>query len=458
MNPTNSEAPPPWSDGLYSIKRYGVTITNCDAEPIRTPGCIQSHGALLSLRLRDLVILQASENSATWLGLPPDNLLGLSIAVVIGSEREARLHEVIECEPIEHNPLYVFTLPALNGADALDVVFHIAGGVVILEFEATKRSQNVIKPDYYVLLKKNVARLQSAETLLEFCQQVTEGVRALTGLDRVMVYRFHADDHGEVVAESRREDLPPWLGLHYPPEDVPKPARDIFMKIWLRPLPDAHAAPVELVPLANPDTGQPLDMTYCALRGASIMYTEYLRNMGVSASLTMPIQKDGRLWGLIACHHYTVSYFPYQMRAACEFLAQVVSLQVKPVEEREQLGYRLKLEAVHGQLLKAAAQDGELAFLTESQPNLLDGIAAGGVALYHHDRWWCIGLTPTHAQLYALAEWLKQQPELNSPTREVYATDNLAGVYPAGAELTKIASGLLAVSLSSIRDKVTRNK
>jgi len=231
MNPTNSEVPLPWSDGLYSIKRYGVTITNCDAEPIQTPGCIQSHGALLSLRLSDLVILQASENSATWLGLPPEKLLGLSIAVVIGSEREARLHDVLECEPIEHNPLYVFTLPALNGADALDVVIHTAGGVVILEFEATKRSQSVIKPDYYALLKKNVARLQSAQTLLEFCQQVTDGVRALTGLDRVMVYRFHADDHGEVVAESRREDLPPWLGLHYPPEDVPKPARDIFMKI-----------------------------------------------------------------------------------------------------------------------------------------------------------------------------------------------------------------------------------
>lgn len=448
MTHDTSDTRPPWNDGPYSIKRHGVAITHCDMEPIQTPGCIQGHGVLLALRPADLAILQASENTLAWLGQPPEALLGGSVAAVIGPEREARLREVLEREPVEHNPLYVFTLPERDGVEPLDVVVHTADGVAIVEFEATGRGERRLEPDYYTLLKRTAVRLRDTDSLSEFCRQAAEEIRALTGLDRVMVYRFHPDDHGEVYAESRRADLPPWLGLHYPADDIPKPARDIFEKIWIRPLPDAAAPPVELVPLANPDTGRPLAMTYCALRGASAMYTEYLRNMGVAASLTMPIHRDGKLWGLIACHHYAPTPFPYQMRAACEFLAQVVSLRIKPVEEREHLIYRLRLEGVHGQLIAAAAGEGGLAALIDGHPSLLDGMDAGGAALYHGDRWWRVGHAPPEAQLEALAVWLAGRPELDSPSCPVYATDFLARDYPEGAALAETASGLLAVSLS----------
>jgi chemotaxis family two-component system sensor kinase Cph1 len=448
MNQTFSEISPPWAGGPYSIKRHGVTITNCDMEPIHTPGCIQSHGTLLVLRPADMIILQASENTEAWLGQPPGRLLGAPVAAVIGQERQARLQETLERQPIEHNPLYVFTLPAQNGVDSLDVVVHTADGLVIIEFEASSRGENSSEPDYYALLKKTITRLQTASNLSDLCQKVTEEVRTLTGLDRVMVYRFHADDHGEVFAESKRADLSPWLGLHYPADDIPKPARTIFKKIWIRPLPDSQAPLVELVPLTNPDNGRPLDMTYCALRGASIMYTEYLQNLGVSASLTMPIHRDGKLWGLIACHHDTPKSFPYQIRAACEFLAQVVSLQIKPVEEHEHLVYRLKLEGVHSQLIAVAAEAGELAIMIDGHPSLLDGMDASGAALYHRDRWWRVGCTPEEVQLEALAAWLSTRAELDSPTKPVYVTDALARDYPEGAALTEIASGLLAVSLS----------
>ena len=452
MNQTTT-APPAWAEGPYSIKRHGVSITDCDAEPIQTPGCIQSHGALLVLRPVDLSILQASENTAVWLGRPPERLLGVSIEAVIGNVYMERLREVLAREPVERNPIYGFTLTAPNGTGPLDVVIHTLAGSVIVEFEATRRSELWAEPNYYALLKKTVARLQAANTLADFCQRVTEEVRMLTGLDRVMVYRFHTDDHGDVYAESKRADLPPWLGLHYPADDIPKPARAIFEKIWIRPLPDAQAAPVEMMPLTNPDTGQALDMTHCALRGASLMYTEYLHNMGVAASLTMPIRTmpirgNSKLWGLIACHHYTPTAFPYQIRAACEFLAQVVSLQIKTVEERENLAYRLKLESVHGHIISLTTEDGNLAFLTEGRPNLLNGIEANGAALYHRDRWWRCGRTPTTVQLEALAGWLATRPELGSPDRPVFVTDNLSGEYPEGAALADIASGLLAMSLS----------
>ena len=449
MSPPIAEDSTPWPDGIYSIKRHGVTIQNCDSEPIRTPGCIQSHGAVLVLRPAGLTILQASENSEQWLGVAPENLLGASIQSVIGPEKEAELRRIFDSEPVENNPLYVFSLPASNGVrKELEVVAHLAGGSAILEFEQAGSNLNRRSSDFFTLLKKCINRLHSANNLPGFCQQVTDSFQTLTGMDRVMLYRFHEDFHGEVIAESRRDGLPSWLGLHYPAEDIPKQAREIFMKIWHRAVPDIDAPLIELIPLANPDTGRPVDMTYCALRGVSIMYSEYIRNMGSKATLVMPVLNGGRLWGLISCHHGEKMHYSYRLRAACEFLAQVVSLQLKPVEDYEQLNYRVKLEAVHGQLVENVAKDNDFTLLCEGRPALLDGINAGGAALYYLDRWWCAGQTPGPDQLDALAAWLFEQPELRRDVSPVFAAGNLLGAYPDGEAIKDTASGLLAIPLS----------
>lgn len=441
----------PWSNGLYSILRHGTTLTTCDSEPVQTPGCIQAHGVLLVLRLADLTILQGSDNTQEFFGEPLAALLGQCISRVIGAERRAGLQNMLLRESLERNVLYAFTLAAREGKAAMDVCIHTTDGVVVLEFEATGRQAGQAERDYFSLLKSAVGRLQTATGLRGFCERVTTEVRGMAGLDRVMVYRFHADQHGEVFAESKRDDLPAWLGLHYPATDIPHPAREIFKKLWVRPLQDAAGPLVELVPLANPDTGKPLDMTHCALRGASVMYTEYLANMGVAATLVMPILVDGELWGLIVGHQYQPTCFGHQMRAACELIAQVVSLQLKSTDAIEQQDYRLKVDAVHQQLIAKAAQDGYLMSFFNSQPTLLDAMQADGAALFHLGRWWCVGRTPTDAQLDALAEWLNQRAELDVGGRPVYATDSLLRDYPAGTDITDVASGVLAVRVSRLR-------
>ncbi|SEO04406.1 multi-sensor signal transduction histidine kinase [Duganella sp. CF517] len=432
----------------YSIKRHGLTLSNCDSEPVQTPGCVQAHGALLVLRLADLTVLQASENSEDVLGHAPAALLGCPVGAVLGPEGEGQLRTFLAAEKADRNPLYLLTLPVRGAVPPLDVTVHTINGVAVLEFEATGQSTGG-EPDYYALVKTTVSRLQTADTLRQFCDIAAEEVRILTGMDRVMVYKFHQDGHGEVFAESRRAELDPWLGLHYPAEDIPKPARDVFTKIWIRPTPDVDGGLSEMVPLLNPDDGQPLTMTYCALRGASLMYTEYLKNMTVTAGLTMPIRQADELWGLIACHHYAGPRFiPYQVRAACEFLAQVVSLQYKAASEREHFVYQLKLDGVHQQLVAQAAHEGGLSAVTDGDPVLLDGIAAGGAALYHSDRWWLIGTTPTEAELDALATWLFARPEFGLTGLPLYVTEALGRDYAAGAAFADVASGLLAFPLS----------
>jgi two-component system, chemotaxis family, sensor kinase Cph1 len=438
----------PWDGQPYSIMRHGVTITNCDTEPVETPGCVQIHGALLVLRQADLTISQASENTGAVLGHATANLLGKSVATVFGSDATSRLRAFLAAERTENDPLHAFTIAATGDRPALDVTIHTVVGFVVAEFEVALAAVDG-HPDYYAVLKKSVARLHAADTLTVFCHAVTEEIREMTGFDRVMVYKFHADHSGEVVAESKREDLPPWLGLHYPAEDIPKPARDIFTKIWVRPVPNVDGGLAELVPLLNPDTGKPLVMTHCVLRGPSIMYTEYLRNMGVTACLTLSFRRGDGLWGLIACHHYAgPKPVPHAMRTACGFLAQVASLQHKLAEDREHAVYRRRLEGIHEQLVAQAALEGGLSAMTDGQPALLEGLAAGGAALYHRNRWWRIGVTPDETELEALAEWLDGRPEFDSPTGPLYATDSLVRDYPVGAKFADVASGVLAFPLS----------
>jgi len=447
-------APTTLDPQAYSIKRHGLTLATCDSEPVHTPGCVQSHGAMLVLRLADLCIVQASENTQSVLGYLPETLLGKPASVVIGLDGTAKLQKMLAGEPTDCNPLYLLTLPAANPegkgislAAGLDLSVHSVDGVVILEFEATGRT-DAVNPDHYGLVKKTVTRLQGATSLQQFCDFVAQEIRELTGLDRVMIHKFHADGHGEIIAESRRADLGSWIGMHFPAEDIPAPARALFLKTWIRPVPDVHDALAELIPLVNPATGKPLDMTYCALRGASIMYTEYLKNMRVAGTLTLAIRRNETLWGLIACHHYDgPKYVSYQVRAACEFVAQVASLQHHAAQDKEHLAYRHRLESVHRQLVDAATEGGGLAALTSGIPSLLQGIHAGGAALYHLDRWWCVGQTPGIDQLDNLGDWLLAQ-QFAPGRRPLYATDSLARDYPPAAAFSGVASGLLATPIA----------
>jgi light-regulated signal transduction histidine kinase (bacteriophytochrome) len=439
-----------WGNGPYSIKRHGTTLTTCESEPVQTPGCIQAHGVLMALRLADMAILQISENALNFLGVAAQELLGVPVERVIGVLNLQRLHNMLAHEALERNAVYAFTMLAPD-TRALDVCVHTFNGALILEFEVTGRTGIIPDLDFFTQVTSAVSRLQSAVGVRAFCQQVADEVRGITGLDRVMVYKFHADNHGEVVAENKHADLPAWLGLHYPEADIPKPAREIYQRIWIRPVPNAAGPLVEMTPLANPDTGQPINMTYCALRGASIMYTEYLANMGVAASLTMPILIEGELWGMIACHHMKPTHFAHQLRSACELLAQVASLQLKATERVEQLAYRIKVDSVHQKLMVKAAREGDLLALSDQEPSLLDAMQADGAALYHRDRWWCAGNTPAVEQLDALAEWLNARPDFDSSARPAFVTDSLGRDYPGGKEIVNVASGVIAVRVSRLR-------
>jgi light-regulated signal transduction histidine kinase (bacteriophytochrome) len=457
---TLANAPPPVAAsggaGLpfpYSVKRHGVSLTNCDDEPVRTPGCIQGHGLMLALNPADLVVTQISENWPDWNGRPVESMLGQTLAQVLGQAEAERVAALLASELLEANPLYALTTRLGAGPKAdvpLDLSIHLADGVLIVELEPTGRDNAppISAGDYYSMVKQTLVRLKAAASLAGFCEVAAAEVRRITRLDRVMVYHFHADDTGQVLGDSHRADLHSWLGLRYPAKDIPKPAREIFKRIGVRPLPDVDAQLCEMVPLLNPTTGRPLDMTHCALRGASKMYTEYLRNMGVAATLAMPVLRAGELWGLIVCHHYTPIEMPFPVRAAAEFMAQMVSLEIAAAEGREHVQYQLDLDTAHYAALAHAATEARLGALAEGPASLLEGIRAGGVAVSEHGRWSMAGNTPEPAELDALIRWLTQSTEMPGDGRPVVALDALSSHFAEAAGWAPVAAGLLAIPIS----------
>ena len=197
----------------YSIKRHGISLSNCDDEPVQTPGCIQSHGVLLALRPNDFVVTQVSENCERWTGLTVDELLGRPLGEIVGQDAAERIRALTQTEGLDRNPSYALTgglpSPAMNAA-AMDMTIHSADGVLLLEIEPSGRRPPAVGQDgdYFAMVRKTIGRLKSTQSLAEFCDVVAREARNITGLDRAMVYHFRADDSGEVVADARRDDLP----------------------------------------------------------------------------------------------------------------------------------------------------------------------------------------------------------------------------------------------------------
>jgi len=422
-----------------------IDLTNCEREPIHIPGQIRAHGVLLALGPGDLTVLQASDNTLVYLGVPTAELLGRPLSALLTVENLIALNRAIREDHLEENPLYLFT-GLVCGKGPFHAIGHLHAGLFLLELEPVQSDHE--RPDFYEMLKRSVARLQRARNLDDFCGLITEEVRRVSGYDRVMLYRFGADWSGHVIAESMTLDkgLTPYLDLHYPASDIPSQARALFLLNTIRMLPDARYVQSRIIPEINPRTGKPLDMSYAFLRGTSQMYTEYLINMGVRASLTIAITKGDRLWGLIACHHYSPRQIPYDVRTACEFLARVVSLQVADKELHDESDYRERIGKVHERLVRSLAQNDDVAdAFTACEPNVLQLLDCGGAAVFSRGECRRLGNTPSEPELRMLVEWMRQ-----TQGNDVFSFDALAGSYPPAEKFKDTAAGILVLPISKM--------
>lgn len=415
-------------------------LANCANEPIRSPGAIQPHGVLLTLDEPGLRIRQVSANVETLLGQCAEQVVEQPLDNLLGTEHTQSIRQLLQLQHLlDAPPLYL----ELHGR-RFEALLHRHQDVLILELEhQLEQHQAPELKQRTDNLGRLLRRLQTAKTLQELYAISVSEIQAMTGYDRVLIYRFEDEGHGQVIAEATRPTMEVFNGLFFPASDIPQQARELYRSNWLRIIPDADYQPVPLVPTLRPDTGQALDLSFATLRSVSPIHCQYMKNMGVLSSMSISLLKDDQLWGLISCGNRQPLLVPHELRIACQTIGQVLSLQISAMEALEVSRQREEKLATLANLNQAMAQASGSVFasLAQEPGQLLELTRAGGVAIIEDRQLHCFGNCPPEAEIRALHRWLQASGQ------PVFATHHLASVYPPAASYQQVASGVLAMSL-----------
>ena len=422
-----------------------IDLSNCDREPIHILGAIQPIGFLVALT-SDWLVSRVSANVGAFIGQEPQSLLGRPLGDIFAPKA---VHDLRNRVAMLRGPDAVerlFDCELVAGRGRFDVALHISHGAVVVEAEPAAGEHG----DATGTVRSMISRLDQAADFASFFREGARQVRALIGFDRVMVYRFAPDDSGEVVAEACRSGIGSFLGLRYPASDIPVQARALYRRNLLRVITDVNATPVPILPQRD-ELGQPLDLSLSVLRSVSPIHIEYLKNMGVGASLSISIIVEGRLWGLFACHHYSPNCPTFEARSVAELFAQMFSMRLESRERQETVEYERRARDISDQLLGAVASDETLLKDPDWLGDILARvIQADGVGVWIGGNHALSGSTP------AIDDFRRIVRALNATAAgKVFATDRIAAILPGAESFAGAAAGLLAIPISrSPRDYV----
>jgi two-component system, chemotaxis family, sensor kinase Cph1 len=439
---------------LHNSPAFGeADLTNCERELIHLAGSVQPHGLLLTLSEQTLHIVQISANAQALLGVSAEALVGKSVSELGGNIAD-RLAVISRTgELAEPTPLICQMPVSGKMANFEGTVHHTGGKFLLVEVEPIDKAMQKVETvgiDSKQLLEhlgESVNRFTDASTIGTLCDAVVRRFRDMTGYDRVMVYKFDPEGHGNIIAEARDPRLESLLGHRYPTTDIPQRARELYVRNKLRTLVDVHSEQAPLVPRQLSDTGEDLDMSMCHLRSMSPLHIQYLKNMGVTATLVVSLIREGRLWGLIACHHYAPRNLRFSVRAAAGLLAEVVSTRIAAIENYAHAQVAIQVRRLEQRLIEATSTEGDWAIALFRNPHiLLQPLDATGAALFYDEDIHVTGEVPSTPELRALVQWVHGQQGEN-----LFKCSSISQANPAFHSLTVTASGVLAVRLSASR-------
>ncbi|KAL3522629.1 hypothetical protein ACH5RR_015463 [Cinchona calisaya] len=425
---------------------------------IQRGGLIQPFGCMLTVEEPTFKIIGYSENCFDLLGIENlvesrklECLLGIDARILFTPSSRASLvraaasREISMLNPLwvhsrsNHKPFYAI-LHRIDVGTVIDLEPAYSGDPTLLQAGAVQSQKLAVRA---------ISRLQSLPggDIGVLCDTIVEDIQKLTGYDRVMVYKFHDDNHGEVVSEIRRSDLEPYLGLHYPATDIPQAARFLFKQNRVRIICDCNAQPVKII--QSKELKQPICLVNSTLRSPYGCHMQYMANMGSIASLVMAVVVNGndstRLWGLVVCHHTSPRYVPFPRRYACEFLMQAFGLQLyMELQIASQMAEK-KVLRMQTLLCDMLLRDAPFGIVTQS-PSIMDLVKCDGAAMLYAGKCWLLGMTPTVSQVKDIAEWL-----LNTHGDSTgLSTDSLADAgYPGAALLGDAVCGMATARITS---------
>lgn len=417
-----------------NLKPDLATLTaGCEAEKLHLSGAIQNHGALLILDLNGLRISHISSNFAAFTGIAADLLLDSSLEETLPWLAEV-LASWLKTGKTDAHRLVPRIFATTEGG--LDCWLIHASGQIIVELLPSRQAPPL--PEHRLQLPL-FAPPRNNEQLAAYSQALIAGIQEASGLARVMLYRFHEDFSGEVIAERAAPGLGSYLGLRFPASDIPAIARRLYLINPWRSIPDIHA------PL-SPIIGQGIpDLTHSLLRSVSPVHLKYLENMGVAASFSLPIKIGGQLWGLITCHHPTPLILDPESCQLCAKLAKsyTIGLSIFLAQQRMQLIDSLS-RRIENILQDLKYQDNPLESLIGQAERLLDLMNADGLAIICDEAYVACGQAPEAEALTRLDQWFLQQDEA------AILVDDPGAQQPALTVLLAPLAGVAAIKVEKI--------
>jgi two-component system, chemotaxis family, sensor kinase Cph1 len=429
--------------------RFGeADLSNCERELIHLSGSVQPHGVLLVLAEPKLVVVQVSANTTALLGCTPESLLGAPIDR-LGVEFAGTVKRIVSDAHLASPQPLRAALDVEGREYSATALIHRppAGGLIVELEQITPGRARRNTPMLAERLTRLVTSVSSAHSIPALADLVVREMRALLGYDRVMMYRFDGDGHGKIIAEAKDDALEAFLNRHYPASDIPQRARELYLRNKVRLLVDVAYTPVPLEPRLSPATGADLDLSMAVLRSISPMHVQYLRNMGVKGTLVASLIHDGKLWGLISCHHDSARYLSYDLRAAVELAAEVISTRISALEHFAEAQAEVLARRLEHRLIEATAADGDWRrALFDTPRQLLQPVGATGAALIFDGEVQTTGDVPSTPDLRRLFSFLESQP-----AEPVFACSSIGKLNPELLSLTPVAAGVLAVRLGNAR-------
>jgi len=412
------------------LERINPSLTNCDLEPIHIPGSIQPYGSM--------IIADADGTIVGHAGLGPE------AAGLLGSRLHDHFSPIMAGITLGSLPTKEFKV--LGEIDwqhkPHDVIAFRSGEYIVLEFtEADVVSK--LDSAFLARLESIGMTLEKSTTLTDLANQTARIFHEITGYGRVMIYRFIDDNAGVVIGECIEDGSSSFMNHHFPGSDIPKQARALYLRNRVRVIADVNYTPRGII--TSHEDLVSIDLSASTLRSVSPVHIQYLKNMGVAASASMSIIKDGSLWGLVACHHHDVRVLSLATRLACQTICTSVARQIKMREEGELNQERVRLRAQEDLIInRLGPVDSLTTFMGKSLQDFMHLLHADGFAAIQGQELFCCGSCPDAEMIRAITEHAQRDG-----STKPFVSSQLAAEMPIANACREIASGVLAVFMAT---------
>jgi two-component system, chemotaxis family, sensor kinase Cph1 len=427
-----------------SLTHTDIDLSSCENEPIHLIGSIQPHGFLLTVTGDGLKIVHCSTNTGRLLGVDHENLLGKTLDTIVEKNVCREIKELADCSSAPKMGPFRFAVKLGETEDKFVAVTHRSGDLIVFEAEPERQVQLSGSTLLAREITSGFRTLFSAGDAAELLKIAAEEISRLSGFDRVLVYRFDEDWNGTVVAEVKQNFSECFLNHKFPASDIPKQARELYTRNWIRLLVDVDETPVPVVTDESAGAGSSIDLSYSILRSMSPIHKEYLKNMGVKASMSISVVRDGQLWALIACHQRQAKLIDHETRSVCELVGVLVSRLIVKLEESQETQYLLSLEKIQQLILHELSLEEDMVDgLIKNGASVLKLTNATGFAVCFQGRLALSGKTPTETEVLSLIDWLK-----SIEASDLVETKRLSALFAGAEGFSSSASGLLAVPIA----------